>query len=226
MNMADPVANMCPHSWVKASNDDGSISGCHGRVGGECSPFFIEVGTEPFTKVCGKAVGYQMGFPNAYSVSNLPHSADSLYVDGLSITYGFPRKHIWTYAVASSRSTIYRTDLPTCPCQNGQAQPHFVGRYYYCDSAHGEPPPQSQVNIQENGYTVYSKINNDTSLWEENCVCCDISEDLPVSPPWFVRDRLPDFSEELETRFDIRLCEHEVDMQEGALITEFELYVQ
>lgn len=227
MNMADPDANECPHSWTKASNDDGSISGCHGRVGGECSPFYIEVGAEPFRNVCGKAVGYQMGFPDAYSVNNLPHSADSLYVDGLSVTYGFPRHHIWTFAVASSRNTIYKTDLPTCPCQYGQPSPLFVGSHYYCDSGHGKLPSQAnvQASVQDNGYTVYSKINNDTSLWEDNCVCCENSGDPDVKPPWFVRHELQ-LSDEVTTRFDIRLCEHEVDMQEGALITEFELYIQ
>ena len=164
-----------------------------------------------------------MGFSDAYAVSNLPHSADSLYVDGLSITYGFPRTHIWTYAVASSRDTIYKTNLPTCPCQDGQPSPYFVGNNYYCDSGHGNQ--ESHINIQENGYTVYSPIKNDTSLWEDSCVCCEGPGNAAIKPPWFVRKDLPDLSAEKTTRFDMRLCEHEVDMQEGALITKFELYV-
>ena len=59
MNMDDSAANKCPHSWIKASNEDGSISGCHGRVGGECSPLkiYIETGSEQFKSVWGKANG-------------------------------------------------------------------------------------------------------------------------------------------------------------------------
>lgn len=67
INMDDLAASKCPHSWIKASNEDGSTSGCHSWVGGEFSPFYIETG---FKSVHGKAVGYQMGFPDAYAVSN------------------------------------------------------------------------------------------------------------------------------------------------------------
>ena len=242
MNMASsiPSERECPDSWIKASNEDGSIKGCHSRIVGECSPFFIEVGSMKFNSVCAKAVGYQMGFPDAYAVNALPHTADSLYVDGLSITYGFPRTHIWTYAVSSSRDKIYDTYVPTCPCgdNGGQPPPVFVGRHQYCDSGHGTAPsPQPLANIQQNDYTVFADIKNDTSLWGDGCVCCNYGGrrasttpiqdvDPNVKPPWFARHKLDSLNTERTTHFDIRLCEHEIDMQEGALITEFELYIK
>ena len=54
----------------------------------------------PYSKVCGKAVGYQKnhadGFNTFTSTINYP------YAHGTSITYGSPRKHIWTYVVGYS----------------------------------------------------------------------------------------------------------------------------
>ena len=71
-----------------------------------------------------------------YSVLN------SYYVDGISITQGQMRKHLWTYAVGRAE-----LDLPhpsnrvrsVCPC-NGNVPgaeaylPFFVGNNYYCES--------------------------------------------------------------------------------------------
>lgn len=232
MASSDPIERECPDSWIKASNKDGTITGCHSRIVGECSPLFIEVGSTKFNSVCAKAVGYQMGFPDAYAITSLPHSADSLYADGLSITYGFPRYHIWTYAVGSSRNKIYETYAPTCPCTGGQPSPAFVGSYQYCDSGYSTAPPsKSLANIQAHDYTVYSEINNDTSLWGDDCVCCKygtrppVDVDPNVKAPWFARHNLQ-LEGEVTKRFEVRLCEHEIDMQEGALLTEFELYIK
>lgn len=36
------------------------------------------------------------------------------YIDGVSITYGSPRKHVWTYI-----SSLSETLRPDCPCMRG-----------------------------------------------------------------------------------------------------------
>ena len=57
-----------------------------------------------------------------------------VYVDGISITSGNPRKHVWTYAVGLSDDYNYLQF--NCPCAKtpGQDPPTFVGNYYYCES--------------------------------------------------------------------------------------------
>jgi len=66
-------------------------------------------------------------FPN-------PVTIDGLYVDGISITIGSPRKHVWTYA--ASLSDDYDYSCCNCPCDKhpGPSPPTFVGYNYYCKS--------------------------------------------------------------------------------------------
>ena len=65
-----------------------------------------------YQQVCGRVRGYQYRSPDAFSVS-CPHpcTIDNVYVDGISITHGSPREHIWTYAAG-----ITETYAGVCPC--------------------------------------------------------------------------------------------------------------
>ena len=184
------------------------------------------------------ALGRQIAFPDAFAVGTAA-MIDRLYVDGLSITYGFPRVHVWTYAVGASKDPLFGGTAGNCPCQSGQLQPHFVGDNMYCDSGHQS---SSMAEIEANDYqpVLYTDIHNHT-LWKEPCgdditdTCCGANilginnaTEL-VKPPWFRRDNLDISFEETGydgANFEVALCTHEVDMQEGALITAFELYIK
>ena len=67
--------------------------------GASCSSVTLSTHGMKYNKVCGQAVGYQGGSTDSYNGKN---NINSYYVDGMSITYGSPRKHIWTYAVGLS----------------------------------------------------------------------------------------------------------------------------
>ena len=70
-----------------------------------------------FNKVCRQAVGYQKGSTNVFH--NYPFGRDSInsyYVKGVSITYGNPRKHIWSYVAGFSDDGNYSTY--NCSCTN------------------------------------------------------------------------------------------------------------
>ena len=56
-------------------------------------------------QVCGRIIGYQFGQPGAFVVGNIndPQTIDGPYVDGVSLTYGNPQQHIWTFANALIR---------------------------------------------------------------------------------------------------------------------------
>ena len=56
--------------------------------------------TIEYSRVCGKIKAYQVGSPDAFRSITNRHSIDSNYVDGISLTYGRPRKHIWTFAAS------------------------------------------------------------------------------------------------------------------------------
>ena len=59
-------------------------------------------------------------------------------MDGVSITHGSPRRHIWTFAcgLMSDEVSNYQ-GRAQCPCNsNGipDRKPDFIGDDYYCES--------------------------------------------------------------------------------------------
>ena len=92
-----------------------------------------------YSQVCGRVLAYQDNTPDAffqYPVNNPNRTIDDWYVDGITLTHGSPRQHIWTFAAAISE--IVDTDF-TCPCINQNEPfigviPSFVGNDYFCDT--------------------------------------------------------------------------------------------
>ena len=66
-----------------------------------------------YFQVCGRIIGYQLGQPEAFY---LGRELNQRYVDGVSLTYGSPRQHIWTFANALDEYP-HRYNLK-CPCTN------------------------------------------------------------------------------------------------------------
>ena len=66
-----------------------------------CGSVLFETRGITYTQVCGYARGYSYNSPDSFAtpagmVSNEPLGAS--YVDGISITYGTPPTHIWSFA--------------------------------------------------------------------------------------------------------------------------------
>ena len=59
----------------------------------------------------------------------------AVYADGISITHGLPRQHIWSFAAGRDEITAVELDS-TCPCSlNGtNTVPTFIGNNYFCDT--------------------------------------------------------------------------------------------
>ena len=123
-----------------------------------------------YTNVCGRVRGYQYGG----STTAFYHyrfygqrTINSVYVDGVSITQGSPRQHLWTYAAGLSE--IFNSDVFACPCArsgyNSSWIPDFVGNNYYCES----------------GFvgTAVARVTWDDPLWDgmecfiSGNTCCD-----------------------------------------------------
>ena len=82
---------------------------CAAQPGQSCPSKVLPVDGIEYSKVCGRLLARQVGATDAF----LPQYADKgningIYFDGVSITYGNPRKHVWTFAGADSSSK--------CPC--------------------------------------------------------------------------------------------------------------
>ena len=79
-----------------------------------------------YSRVCGRISAYARrtlnGFVSFNDTERPPNSTiEDNYVDGVSLTHGNPRQHIWTFAAN-------KTCL--CPLNNS---PRFVMEHYFCD---------------------------------------------------------------------------------------------
>ena len=168
-----------------------------------------------YSQVCGKIIGYQVGQPQAFILenSNLPQTIDERYVDGVSLTYGSPRQHIWTFAGALDEADP-NNDRSRCTCTDSSRPnppPSFVGNDYFCET--GVPPDQQFSN--EIFYA-------DDPLWDgQGCgptsTCCTFN-----NPPWFCKQLPQSTNADLE----VRLCSQNSANIENTPIELIEIYVK
>ena len=129
INMTE-TSSKCPVGLEKVTSPK---SLCRKTVTLGCSSASFSAYGVPFTKVCGKILGYQYYSPDA----NQGRTLDDLYVDGVSITHSrVPRQHIWTLAAA-----VDEVPGHTCPCSNSKSHvaftgliPEFIGADFYCET--------------------------------------------------------------------------------------------
>ena len=93
-----------------------------------CSSVTFSSATLEYSRVCGKIIGYQVGTTDDFRTGT--DDINTYYVDGVSLTHGNPRQHIWTFAA------VY---LFSCSCTIYTNAPAFVGRDYFCDTDNSGP---------------------------------------------------------------------------------------
>lgn len=81
-----------------------------------------------YSYVCGRAIGYGIGSPDAFVLH--PTDIEQVYVDGIGLSHGHPRHHIWTFAAGHRQIYTY------CDCGRPRPPaPAFVKSNYFCDGA-------------------------------------------------------------------------------------------
>ncbi len=106
---------------------------------GGCASIVLPVHNAPYKKVCGKVIGYQNKRPNGFGPSRENLLINETYVDGISITHGHPRQHIWTFAAAIGGDSVTAAHHINCPCLDYSQRftgsiPNFVGNDYFCET--------------------------------------------------------------------------------------------
>ena len=173
---------------------------CRKTVGIGCSSVTFPAHGVSYSKVCGRVYGYQKDTPDGfYRSTRCPGcTIDQPYIDGVSITHGSPRQHIWTLAATRRVSK--------CPCPTGHNFDHFpqyVGDDYYCDVE---------------GTSTYNYTDR---LWDgSGCLsgaeqCCDRAN-------WFCKDLPQPTTDDIE----FRVCADEPRANEDVYIEDIEIYVQ
>ena len=215
LNMSDPTQT-CPPEWELITTPRRSCARPSNAASQTCYSAMFPIQNIQYSQVCGRIIGYQVGSPQAFL--NAGNSINDRYVDGVSLTYGSPRQHIWTFANALDEypDTSYSFK---CPCTNITEQhainlPPFVGNDYFCET--GVPPGQQW------SYTFYA----DDPLWDgQGCgptsTCCTFN-----NPPWFCK-QLP---QSTNTDLEVRLCSHDAASSgrviENTPIELIEIYVK
>ncbi len=166
-----------------------------------CSSITFHLNSTLYSKVCGRVKAYQIGSPGAFHAGR---ALDSVYVDGISLTYGTPRQHIWTLAAASNATL--------CPCSTSNQTststppPESVGEDYFCDTA------------SEESSRDFTDVSN--PLWDgAGCVsaCCSFN-----NPPWFYKQLPHATAEDME----MRVCADQNRANEDIAIESWQVYVQ
>ena len=201
----------CPDTeeWKKIKVNDIEMCRSVNDTAGCYSAIFSVNGTR-YRKIYGMVRGYQQGSTDSFDSNRGHRSINTAYVDGVSITLGYPRKHVWTYIVGLSDDYSYPT--ANCPCAvvPGPAPPSFVGEHYYCESGN-------------RGAFEFNTHYTDDPLWDgagcfhNNNNCC-----TNVGLPWFYRE----FPTAQDEDIEVRICTDQAYSDEGVLIDQLKLFVQ
>ena len=218
LNISDSTVN-CPFGFKLYQS--GGVRACGRPTSsvGSCTSVQFPTNGISYSQVCGRVVGYQYTSPDAVSSEGSYHNdINSYYVDGVSITHGSPRQHIWTLMAGLSSSGTHPwtgDSRYNCPCSPGSPQnstlQSFIGNDYYCESGN----PATDGTYQGILYT-------SDPLWDgKDCssegACC-----TAPGLPWFHKILNTTTTDYLE----LRVCADEPTTLEDTPVSLYELYVK
>ena len=169
LNMSDSTQN-CPSPFVLyKSNVVRACGRTHPLAGLNCQSITFPVSQTSYSQVCGRVIGYQYWSIDGFDGGRNGYGIDDDYVDGISLTYGSPRQHIWSFAAANNIAG----SSSSCPCAGGRSPPGYVGSDYFCESG-------------SNGETVSQTLYTSDPLWDgQGCVGGEAACCQATGIPWF-----------------------------------------
>ena len=195
----------CPSPWVKSSNS--GVNFCiPATTSAGCYSVNYSTYGMSYQKVCGRASAYQKGSPDGFAGAG---SIEGRYADGISITHGSPRQHIWTCVVGLTDSGSFTAYNCPCAVHGGPNPPTFVGSHYYCESGGGS-------NFDGATYHINDVLWDGAGCSAQNTCCSH------PNLPWFYRQ----LSQNTQDDIEVRSCVDEDFSNEAILITSLELYIQ
>ena len=223
LNMTESTEN-CPSGFKLYQS--GGVKSC-GRATssvGSCVSVQFPSNGISYSQVCGRVVGYQYKstdavYPGDYTsqgygsvITQSHNDINSYYVDGVSITHGSPRQHVWTLMAGVSPAGNSRAD---CPCSPGSPQKStlqsFIGNDYFCESGN----PATDGSYKNIFYT-------SDPLWDgKDCssegACC-----TAPGLPWFHKVLNTTTTDYLE----LRVCADQLTVDEDIPVSLYELYIK
>ena len=216
LDMTQPT-HSCPSSLTLYEEDGHRVCRRPSNTP-SCNSIILQSNGISYSQICGKVTAYQYRAPDAVSnVGNRINDLNSYYLDGISITRGSPRQHVWSLIVGLFENAADRfnwaIDWAICPCATGSTQSvqSFIGNNYFCES--GNPTT-----------TFENKIYSNDVLWDgENCgpnegSCCSAP-----GLPWFHRDY---GTNTITDYIELRLCGDDGWEDEDAMLSKYEIYIK
>ena len=201
-------SHQCPSGLMERNDNSLNIRTCvRNEASGGCSSVELSTANIQYSRVCGRITAYQVGRPNQFR----GEKPDSSYVDGVILTHGNSRQHIWTFAAA-------RDEDSTCQCNNTESDgdrdspPQFVGQDYFCEAG----------SVKGANATAGILLPDDP-LWDgAGCsktgnTCCSFN-----NPPWFYK-QLPSSATD---NIEMRVCRDSGNDNEDVAIEIVEVYIQ
>ena len=213
LDMSNSTEN-CPTGFKTYESNGVRACGRPTSARGGCQSVKFPSNGVSYSQVCGRVVGYQYGSPDAlkhYSKDNANHyNISSYYVDGISITHGYPHRHIWTLMCGVSDSQVF--PYANCPCSKGSKQvvQSFIGNDYFCES--GDPDLRF-------GYKLYTQ----DPLWDgKDCGANEGNCCSAAGLPWFNKVLNCTTTDYIE----LRVCGDQTTRDEDVPVSFYEIYVK
>ena len=202
LDMSDATQN-CPSGFRLYQS--GGVRACGRPVtnSGSCVSVQFPSNGISYSQICGRVFGHSYNTPDAVNTDHGSNhnNINGDYVDGVSITRGSPRQHVWTL-MAGGDSFAFSGQF-NCPCVNGSIQvpQAFVGNHYFCEGG-----------------------NWNDLLWDGKG--CSSDETLCCSAPglpWFHRE----YGSTTTTDYiELRVCGDEGTSNEDVPVTYYEIYIK
>ena len=215
-NMAE-ANRRCPPGFRLYQSGDVRACGRPQSSSGSCASIKILSNDISYSEVCGRVVGYQYASTDAISIhgDSDPHNdINSFYVDGVSITHGFYRQHVWTL-ISGINGARHVNDWAgySCPCSpGGLPVQSFINNDYFCESG----------NHASDGTHDTVLYANDT-LWDGKG-CGSLEGACCAAPglPWFYKTL-----DNVTTDYiELRVCGDEGTANEDTPIVFYEIYIK
>ena len=203
LDMYDATQN-CPSGFRLYQS--GGVRAC-GKSSSDCASVQFPSNGISYSQICGRVTGYQYGHTDGLRTHR---SIDSDYLEGVSITHGSPRQHVWSLISGISES---HSASNACPCNTGSSVSvqSFIGNNYFCESGN---------NASSASNTLYTS----DPLWDgQGCgslesPCCNVP-----GIPWFHRD----YGSNTTTDYiELRVCTSLSSSSEDAPVSYYKIYVK
>ena len=204
LDMSDATQS-CPSGFRLYQS--GGVRACGRPVSnnGSCVSVQFPSNDISYSQVCGRVVGYQYGSPDAvydFHGSNR-NNLNGDYIDGVSITHGSPRQHVWTLMADNG--------APNCPCASNNLPQSFIGNHYYCEAA-------STSCCGDTSLYTSDPLWDGQGCYSSETACCSAP-----GLPWFHRD----YGNTTTTDYiELRVCADQETTDEDVPVSFYEIYVK